>query len=178
MAATRAEKSSPPALRNRWREIRNRTPANSWPRYCTPTGKPTAAGRQSATAMTHRMGWKRQTATVKNQFLREENEGFNHRIETATNRFSIGVTADGDGPVRRPDANQQTRIERDQAGHRQSAERFAGRSAQGYRSAEISGGGCRAAKICRGKGRFRLRAFSAGLRVYGYGKVHRSARRI
>src|SRR5882762_2918391 len=179
MAATRAEKSSPPAPRNRWREIRSRTPANSWPGYCKPTGRPTTVGRQNATAMTHRMGWKRQTAAVKNHFLREENEGFNHQIETATNRFSIGVTVDGDGSVRRwPDSDQQTRIERDQAGHRQSAERFAGRSAERYRSAEISGSGCCATKICRGKGRFRLRAFSAGLCVYRDGKVHRSARRI
>src|SRR5882762_7221702 len=97
MAATRAEKSSPPAPRNRWRGIRNRTPANSWPRYCKPTGRPTrvgrptTAGRQNATAMTHRMGWKRQTATAKNHFLRGENEGFNHQIETATNRDGTGV---------------------------------------------------------------------------------------
>src|SRR6266436_3677378 len=122
MAATRAEKSSPPALRNRWREIRNRTPANFSLRSCKPTARPIMA-RQSATEMAHRMGWKRQTAAVKNQFLREENEGFNHRIETATSRDGIGVLGYGCRSLRpEPDTYQQTRIERDQAGHCQSAE--------------------------------------------------------
>src|SRR6266852_626580 len=107
MAATRAEKSLPPALRNRWREIRNRTPANFSPRYCRPTG--TTAGRpimvrQSATEMTHRMGWKRQTATAKNHFLREGNESFNHQIETATNRDGTGVHGD-DRRSLRPEPN-------------------------------------------------------------------------
>src|SRR5258707_15274206 len=104
MAATMAEKSSPPALRNRWREIRNRIPANSWPRYCKPTGRPTPAGKQSATAMTHRMGWKRQTATLKNHFLREENEGFHHQIDAATNRDGLGVLGYGRRSLR-PEPN-------------------------------------------------------------------------
>src|SRR6266404_2974084 len=128
MAATREEKLLPPERRNRWREIPNRIPENSWLGFCKQTAGVVKEGRQRATGMAHRMWWKRQPATAKKLRLPRENEGNSHQIERATNRGSIAAFGDNVGSVRLgPDCNQQAGIEGHQAGDRQSAERFAGR---------------------------------------------------
>src|SRR5579859_5984325 len=77
-----------------------------------------------------------------------------------------------------PNANQQAGTKGNQAGHRQSAERTAGRSAEGYRPAKFCRGGGAIAEIPGGERRFCLRAFSTGICVYRAGKTPRGAQRV